>query len=791
MAIIIPSKKIFSVVNPKVRNNDIDEVRIETTNINSNVVITGENVYNKQILNLSNKHNYTVVDKGFGYGLGAPKKFAFAKYDQKKVLASKVDNGTEIRLEQIKIPKLKDKSYISNIYLDNSNIKVELIGTIEKGTVSGTIEELVYSEPTEISNPQVFTIPTEITAKFGLPYTEATVKLTPLNDNGENLLFSDGGDDGENLFLNIGMVCGVRITRCGAYVLDYMDDYINKASVEGEYEKYVPTEINLSVMGETIGIELSTGNVTYKSENSNGETPISLDGNELMQNSARINGKLLTADLADNIFAQYKGGKEAINLSCSIGEYYSIVNDLEISTKGYAKFNGQWELKAEYLYADSNFIGTTQWIVLKEKHPYDVFFECTYYKEGSPQGKDTLVVPSNSLESNKITLMEADGIWFKIDKTLKNPPMSLQASYKIIPMKRNEFGEDIPISNYSNGSPKVFEVINESVAYDGTILQNLEAQEISFEEAKKELQVPIVEKNNIKYVLSQNGEFYNASELLYEIAEQSIETALWLPVKEISENIFYDNETVTSVEIPKNITIIGANAFAYTHNLKKVYFNATNMPDLPENNGAFAWVGVGDGWGDTLTGNCEIVIGKNVTSIPARLLHPLQNYDYRTYGITAITFEQDSVCKSVGTWAFGGLHELKKLNFPNSVTTIGERACQINTELAEVTLPNKLTEIPIAMFNGCLNLKKIGVTGKDNLIGNTLPNTLKTIQHNAFRKCNSLEHIYIPKSVKSIGAYAFYECDNLKNIYVGASYGEISGAPWGAPNATIYYDVIA
>lgn len=69
-----------------------------------------------------------------------------------------------------------------------------------------------------------------------------------------------------------------------------------------------------------------------------------------------------------------------------------------------------------------------------------------------------------------------------------------------------------------------------------------------------------------------------------------------------------------------------------------------------------------------------------------------------------------------------------------------------------------------------------------------LPSNLTTISRDAFSDCSSLSSIVIPESVENIASYSFYECTNLTTIYVKKETDSISGAPWGADNATVIWN---
>ena len=66
---------------------------------------------------------------------------------------------------------------------------------------------------------------------------------------------------------------------------------------------------------------------------------------------------------------------------------------------------------------------------------------------------------------------------------------------------------------------------------------------------------------------------------------------------------------------------------------------------------------------------------------------------------------------------------------------------------------------------------------------------VKNIGDFAFYDCTSLTSITIPNSVTNIGSNAFGHCTNLLTINCGFAEGAVSGAPWGAENAVINYNV--
>lgn len=77
-------------------------------------------------------------------------------------------------------------------------------------------------------------------------------------------------------------------------------------------------------------------------------------------------------------------------------------------------------------------------------------------------------------------------------------------------------------------------------------------------------------------------------------------------------------------------------------------------------------------------------------------------------------------------------------------------------ELAHVTLPEGMKELPDNTFNNCSKLASI-----------QLPSSLTTISVAAFAECKSLKEIDIPAGVTALGGSAFYGCPALERVTMG------------------------
>lgn len=90
---------------------------------------------------------------------------------------------------------------------------------------------------------------------------------------------------------------------------------------------------------------------------------------------------------------------------------------------------------------------------------------------------------------------------------------------------------------------------------------------------------------------------------------------------------------------------------------------------------------------------------------------------------------------------------MASLNFPSSLSEIGESAFSGCNSLKSVTLPPNLISISNGTFSGCDSLKSV-----------TFPSGLTSIGQNAFLECQRLSNVTFPSSPFSIGHYAFRGC---------------------------------
>ena len=111
--------------------------------------------------------------------------------------------------------------------------------------------------------------------------------------------------------------------------------------------------------------------------------------------------------------------------------------------------------------------------------------------------------------------------------------------------------------------------------------------------------------------------------------------------------------------------------------------------------------------------------------------------------------------KYIGDSVFSGCTSLTNVTIPNSVTSIGMYAFLDCTALTNVSIPNSVTSISSGTFKGCISLISV-----------TIPNSVTSIHLGAFSGCTSLTNVTIPDSVTSISGVAFYHCTSLTRVTI-------------------------
>ena len=170
-----------------------------------------------------------------------------------------------------------------------------------------------------------------------------------------------------------------------------------------------------------------------------------------------------------------------------------------------------------------------------------------------------------------------------------------------------------------------------------------------------------------------------------------------------SHNLYLNNEKITDLTLPDNVTSISSYAFYGCTGLTSVTIpnSVTNMEDY-----AFS--------------DCT--------------------------ALTSVTINSNAVVSSLSLNNIFG-HQVIKYTIGNDVTSIGESAFNGCSSMTSIDIPNSVTSIGNSAFSYCSSMTSIDI-----------PNSVTSIGNSAFWGCTKLTSIDIPNRVTSIEGYTFFGC---------------------------------
>lgn len=194
-------------------------------------------------------------------------------------------------------------------------------------------------------------------------------------------------------------------------------------------------------------------------------------------------------------------------------------------------------------------------------------------------------------------------------------------------------------------------------------------------------------------------------------------------LKELEEFVFAYCSSLKKIIIPDTVEKIDISAFRMCTNVTEI-----KIPGTVKEASEFALFG------------CDKVITAELPISMVTLANLQRSDDLETLVIV-----DDGSTELPDKDALNEKKKLKKVVFPDSLTSIPRAFCRSVSALEEVKLPANLKIISNASFSECTNLKTID-----------LPDTVTEIGAFAFADCTSLKDFTIPDGIKSIGEAAFY-----------------------------------
>lgn len=246
-------------------------------------------------------------------------------------------------------------------------------------------------------------------------------------------------------------------------------------------------------------------------------------------------------------------------------------------------------------------------------------------------------------------------------------------------------------------------------------------------------------------------------------------------VRYIGSGAFYAaTELDETLTLPNGLEYLGQSAFGNCININKLIIPKGLTADL-DFKGAF--FGTNLQTIEVEDGNPKYSVSEEIMGQPDILIKSLGNDEYEMVLVPYAKELDDHFIVPdkvtiIGDSAFGFNKHLKSIDL-NKVKVVKESAMSNMAELESVRLSDNMTEIPDAMFVGCINLTEVTNTAHIKKVGEYAfyGTAIDTID---LSSCESLgryvfalseiSSFVIPTAVTEIPDYAFYSTANLSNV---------------------------
>lgn len=495
MAIIIPSKSIYKKQNQKVLDNIIERIEVgaievlpdneyETPVFNQKVLATTENITYPTVeknSEVNGNHKTTIAEGMWSVYTSA----SYAGFVDKQSLNV-----------EVKIPIVKDNKRINKIFTktdknDEENIKYIVYGITEFGTATAnwsytrnnfslSIEEgaINYNPPTITSETeQILSFPENLqiveNQNIGAVSSSAEQNLKLWG----NIKTADIIPTATEYILNLEIPVGLTTVIMKYYnFVNGSGTTANPPStidLSGWYEKFIPKQVEITIYGNTIGIDL-----TDKTVYINGETAKkvqSFEGNELMQTSnyrkSEIKIKIIDTAVGKAYFEVLEGNV--------------VENDILYEKGTQKRMTVKKDERGFYLSGNISGYFYVDQEVICERTIGHLLGAFTLTAENYAKGKETATILCSIADYYE---SETGEKVIAIDNSTKK--MTFDIGDEVVPMVYGFDKIDVPMSMLKENKAKVFKVLGINPYYDGAVWQKLSLQEngtIDYEQRNKTL----------------------------------------------------------------------------------------------------------------------------------------------------------------------------------------------------------------------------------------------------------------------------------------------------------------
>ena len=230
------------------------------------------------------------------------------------------------------------------------------------------------------------------------------------------------------------------------------------------------------------------------------------------------------------------------------------------------------------------------------------------------------------------------------------------------------------------------------------------------------------------------------------------------------------NAYLESVLVPEGVSVIKAEAFANSKNLRTVILSTAGN------------IGLSQGVFKGCTRLREVANSAQINSVgPLAFCDctSLQGIEFgkELHRIGEGAFANCSSLTSVdlpigirevGKGAFAGCQELAFYKIPDTLSALSEELFRDCVSLREVVIPANVTVIPRGAFEGCVSLREVNI-----------PANVGEIEARVFKNCRKLHTVRMELGVTKIGARAFDNVPALREVFVPHSLKKLGFGAFG------------